>query len=85
MNIAVARPGTRVQLLREGRPLTWRAIAKDGWTLDSVQATLRPSIQPVGTGETADVEFTPDRVGDLVLELRAPNGFLFISAPLKVR
>lgn len=85
MNIAVARPATRVQLLQEGRPLTWRAIAKDGWTLDSAQATMRRSNQPVGTGETADVEFTPDRAGDLVLELRAPNGFLFVSAPIRVR
>jgi FtsP/CotA-like multicopper oxidase with cupredoxin domain len=85
MNIAVGRPGTRVSLLSEGRPLTWRAIAKDGWTLDSVQATIRPSVHHVGSGETADFQFTPNQPGDLLLELRAPNGFLFFAAPMSVK
>lgn len=85
MNLAVGRPGARVALLRDGQPLTWRTVAKDGWTLSAVQSTVRPSLQPLGSGETADVEFTPDRPGDLTLELRATNGFLFISAPIRVR
>jgi manganese oxidase len=85
MNVAVARPAVRVQLLRDGRPVVWRALAKDGWTLDSTQATMRPSVQPIGSGETADVEFTPNRPGGPVLELRAPNGHLFVSAPIRVR
>ena len=85
MNIAVGRPATRISLLREGRRLTWRAIAKDGWTLDALQATVRPSITAVGSGETADFEFTPDQPGDLMLELRAQNGFLFFGAPIRVK
>jgi FtsP/CotA-like multicopper oxidase with cupredoxin domain len=85
MNIAVVRPTMRVHLLRDGRPLTWRAIAKDGWTLDSAQATVRPSVGGLGSGETADFEFTPDRPGELTLEFRAANGHLFLSAPIRVR
>jgi hypothetical protein len=85
MNIAVGRPATRVSLLSAGRPLTWRAIAKDGWTLDSVQATVRPSVHAVGSGETADFQFTPNEPGELLLELRAPNGFVFFAAPMRVK
>jgi manganese oxidase len=85
MNIAVGRPATRVSLSRDGQPLRWRAIAKDGWTLDSPHATIRPTITAVGSGETADFEFTPDRIGDLRLELRALNGFQFAAGVLRVR
>jgi hypothetical protein len=85
MNIAVVRPATRISLLREGRPVRWRPVAKDGWTFDSRQSAMRPSVSAVGSGETADFELTPDQPGDLVLELRAPNGFLFFSAPIGVR
>jgi hypothetical protein len=85
MNLAVARPATIVSLLRDGRPLVWRALAKDGWTLDSTQATIRPTAHPVGTGETADFEFTPDQPGELAIELRAPNGFLFARGTVRVR
>jgi FtsP/CotA-like multicopper oxidase with cupredoxin domain len=85
MNVAIARPATRFQLLRDGKPIVWRAIAKDGWTLDSAQATVRPSIAGLGSGETADMEFTPDRSGNLVFEVRASNGHLLVSGPIKVR
>jgi FtsP/CotA-like multicopper oxidase with cupredoxin domain len=85
INIAVARPAAVVRLTRDGRPVTWRALAKDGWTLDSAHATTRPSVQPLGTGETADFEFTPDRAGDLRLELQTPTGYLFIAAPIRIR
>jgi FtsP/CotA-like multicopper oxidase with cupredoxin domain len=85
MNVAIARPGAAVRLLRDGQPVTWRAIAKDGWTLDSAQATALPSVQPISSGETADVEFTPDRPGELTLEFRASNGFLFLSVPIRVK
>jgi manganese oxidase len=85
MNIAVGRPATRVILSRDGLPARWRAIAKDGWTLDSARATIRPSVTAVGSGETADFEFTPDQPGDLTLELRAPNNHLFVGATIRVR
>ncbi len=85
MNIAVVRPAMRVHLLRDGKPVTWRAIAKDGWTLDSAQATARPGVTGLGSGETVDFEFTPDRPGELTLEFRGLNGHLFLSAPIRVR
>jgi FtsP/CotA-like multicopper oxidase with cupredoxin domain len=85
INIAVSRPGALIRIVRDGKPLTWRAIAKDGWTLDSAQATMRPSVQGLGSGETADFELTPDAPGELLLEFRASNGHLFLSAPIRVR
>jgi FtsP/CotA-like multicopper oxidase with cupredoxin domain len=86
INIAVGRPAAVIRLTRDGQPVAWRALAKDGWTLDSAHATSRPSVQPLGTGETADFEFIPDRAGDLRLEFRAGGtGYLFITAPVRVR
>jgi hypothetical protein len=46
----------------------WRAFAKDGANLPEWQATTRPARVHMGAGETTDFEFTPQRVGDLVLE-----------------
>jgi FtsP/CotA-like multicopper oxidase with cupredoxin domain len=46
----------------------WRALAKDGANLPEWQATTRPAHVHMGAGETTDFEFTPLRVGDLVLE-----------------
>ena len=43
--------------------------AKDGFTLPPAQATARPSAVNLPSGETADFEFTPDRPGELALEV----------------
>ena len=68
-DIAVFRQLLRVRLVRDSTLLSWRAIAKDGFTLPASQATVRPSIVNLPSGETADFEFTPDRPGDVVLEV----------------
>jgi len=68
-DIAVFRQLLRVQLVRDSSLLSWRPIAKDGFTLPPAQATVRPSVVNLPSGETADFEFTPDRPGELALEL----------------
>lgn len=76
-DIAVFRPGLSVRLLRDSTVVQWRPIAKDGFALPPAQATLRPSIANVPTGETADFEFTPDTPGEFVLVVGpalAPQG-----------
>ena len=70
---AVFRLTTLVRLLRDTTLQTWRPIAKDGFTLPAVQATVRPSEVNLPPGETADFEFTPDRPGEVVLEIGPPN------------
>ena len=54
-----AAGGQGVALRRDTTLVTWRALAKDGWTLPRAQATLRPAAQRVATGETFDFEFIP--------------------------
>jgi hypothetical protein len=60
-------------LVRDSSLVTWRAIAKDGFTLPAAQATTRPSIARVASGETADFEFIPDAPGDVRLEIGVPG------------
>jgi FtsP/CotA-like multicopper oxidase with cupredoxin domain len=68
-DIAVFRQLLRVRLVRDSTLLSWRPIAKDGFTLPPAQATVRPSVVSLPSGETADFEFTPDRPGELALEV----------------
>jgi FtsP/CotA-like multicopper oxidase with cupredoxin domain len=79
-NITADAPSMRVRLTHDSTPVgqfapiagdyvTWRPVAKDGWTLPAGQAAPRPSGQRVASGETADFAFTPDRPGDLALEV----------------
>ena len=48
-----------VSLLRNGEPVTWRAIAKDGADLPEGLRTDRPARFRAGVGETNDFEWTP--------------------------
>jgi FtsP/CotA-like multicopper oxidase with cupredoxin domain len=72
-DIAAYRLAVPVRLMRDSTLLTWRAVAKDGFTLPASQATMRASVADVLPGETADFEFTPDRSGDLLLVVGPPN------------
>lgn len=69
INIGTNDSDTRVALLADSKLLQWRALAKDGWTLPEVQATVRPSRQGITVGETYDFEFVPEHPGKLVLEV----------------
>ena len=73
-DIAVFRQTLSVRLVRDSALVSWRPIAKDGFTLPEAQATMRPSVINLPSGETADFEFTPDRPGVLVLELGPAGG-----------
>jgi FtsP/CotA-like multicopper oxidase with cupredoxin domain len=68
-SLSVYRPSSWTWLGRDSSLVTWRPVAKDGFTLPAGQATSRPSIVQISSGETADFEFTPDRPGDVVLEV----------------
>jgi FtsP/CotA-like multicopper oxidase with cupredoxin domain len=56
-------------LAGDARPVQWRAVAKDGWTLPAIQATTRPANQVITVGETYDFEFLPERAGELTLQV----------------
>ena len=73
-DIAAFRQLLRVRLVRDSALLSWRPIAKDGFTLPPAQSTVRPSVVNLPSGETADFEFTPDRLGELALEVWSGSG-----------
>jgi FtsP/CotA-like multicopper oxidase with cupredoxin domain len=68
-NLAVYRPSSWTWLRRDSSFVTWRPVAKDGFTLPGSQAVARPSIVQVSSGETADFEFTPEQPGEVMLEI----------------
>jgi hypothetical protein len=59
--------------VRHSTLVSWRPIAKDGFSLPPAQATVRPSIVNLPPGETADFEFTPERPGEVVLQIGPLN------------
>jgi len=73
-DIAVFRQVLGVRLVRDSTPLAWRPIAKDGFALPAAQATVRPSVVNLPSGETADFELTPDRPGEVALEVWSGPG-----------
>jgi FtsP/CotA-like multicopper oxidase with cupredoxin domain len=72
-DIAVARSALRARAVRDSSMMSWRPVAKDGFTLPAAQATVRPSDARVASGETADFEFTPDRAGEVALQFGTPD------------
>jgi len=70
-------------------PAMWRALARDGWTLPSDQATLQTAQVNTASGVTRDFAFTPAAAGDYALVVatiiaNAPTGHL-ATVPIRVR
>jgi FtsP/CotA-like multicopper oxidase with cupredoxin domain len=63
----------------------WRPVAKDGADLPAAQRLLQPSWLITGTGETADVEFTPKAPGNLRLEIKTQLPGWIIPIELRAR
>ena len=53
----------------DAKPVLWRAVAKDGWTLPPAQATMHPARQEITVGETYDFELEPRRGDELTLQV----------------
>jgi FtsP/CotA-like multicopper oxidase with cupredoxin domain len=69
INIMAPNPPLAVSLLSGDKPVSWRAIAKDGADLPPGQATARPTQQVIGVGETYDFELQPKSSGELRLDI----------------
>jgi FtsP/CotA-like multicopper oxidase with cupredoxin domain len=55
-----------IALLGENdKPITWKAVAKDGADLPAPQATMQPASLAFGSGEIYDFEYTPEKSGEL--------------------
>lgn len=81
-DVAIYQQNLTVRVVRDSSELRWRPVAKDGFTLPPQQATARPGNASVNSGETADFEFTPDRPGDMTLEIDRLGNFRFHAAML---
>jgi manganese oxidase len=78
-------------------PITWRAVAKDGYPLPQSQATARSAVLRFDPGEIYDFEYTPSAAGELALKFGPepspppPPGLPFqpppptITVPIHVR
>lgn len=84
MNVTMANPFLQFWLVREGAPLQWTPLARDGFDLPSWQRERAPARMRVGIGETHDVEIRINRPGELNLEMRAGGGDLFTRQPIRV-
>jgi FtsP/CotA-like multicopper oxidase with cupredoxin domain len=54
-------------------PVTWRAVAKDGYPLPPSQATSRAATLFFEPGEIYDFEYTPGTAGELALKFGPPQ------------
>lgn len=84
INITPASAGLVFRLVRDGFPVGWRPQAHDGWTLPVHRRYETPGRQPVSVGETYDFTFTPERPGELALELWLPGPRLAVRQPIRV-
>jgi FtsP/CotA-like multicopper oxidase with cupredoxin domain len=84
-NITIARPGLRVEMLRDSLLSTWTPIAKDGADLPISLRVLTPARQRVSIGETADFEVTPAAPGDMRLDMKTSTGALLGRLVIHVR
>ncbi|MCZ6918346.1 MAG: multicopper oxidase domain-containing protein [Gemmatimonadetes bacterium] len=84
MDITLNRPNTRLRFLRDGFPVLWMPLAKDGFDLPPGQRTLQRAERTIAVGETMDYRYTPDQPGELHLELRQGNGVLLFDQVVMV-
>ena len=84
MNITLGGARLQARLVRDGSPVRWRPLAKDGWKLAAHQSGLVRSEQTVSIGETYDYEYQPTRPGELHLELRSGGGRLLVDQVIRV-
>ena len=75
---------TQVQLTRSGKPVSWRALAKDGAALPVHQATRRPAALVFDPGEIWDFEYTPTAPGNLILNFGPPDAPPEFGLPKRV-
>ncbi len=83
MNITMGGPALQYLLVRDGAPVRWVPLAKDGFDLPEFKRTLVRARQTVSIGETYDyrVNLVP---GEYALELRRGDGNLVTKVPIQV-
>jgi len=83
MNITMGGPGLTFSLMRNGAPVMWTPMAKDGYRLPPWQAAPRRAVQPVSIGETYDFGVQSSDTASAALELRTRGGALVVAQPIR--
>jgi FtsP/CotA-like multicopper oxidase with cupredoxin domain len=84
MNITLFNALARIRLVRDGFPVMWRAVAKDGAALPARQQRMDLADRIVSVGETMDFEFRPSEPGEYHLEARSFEGERFVDQRIDV-
>jgi FtsP/CotA-like multicopper oxidase with cupredoxin domain len=84
MNITLFNAQARIRLVRDGFPVMWRAVAKDGADLPRSQRRVDLADRVVSVGETMDFEFRPTEPGEYRLEARSFVGERFVEQRIDV-
>src|SRR5262249_45182398 len=61
----------QVALTSGDKPVEWKAVAKDGYPIATMQQTMQPASLVFDPGEIYDYEITPSAPGELVLKFGA--------------
>ena len=85
INMTIVNPGLRFELSQDGVLERWRSLAKDAVDLPIARRVMRAARQPVSIGETADVEFIPERAGDHQLQALLSDGTSLGTLTVQVR
>lgn len=84
MNVTMGGPNLEFWLVRNGSPLVWSPLARDGHDLPDWQRRPQRAHQQVGIGETMDVAVSFPGPGAYALELRGENGKVVSRQPIRV-
>ena len=84
MQITLSRPNTLIRLVKDGFPVRWTPIAKDGFDLPVSQRRPEMAERTIAVGETYDYSFTPTAPGELRVEYRTGNGELLVDQLARV-
>jgi len=84
MNITLHHAGARVRLVRDGFPVLWRSLAKDGADLPAGQRTVDFADRVTSVGETYDFEYRPKEAGEMHLEVRSFVGETLVDQLVNV-
>jgi len=84
INITLFDAQLTFTLVRNGAPVRWKPLAKDGYTLPPWQAGVTDARQIVSVGETYDFSVQAADTGAMTLEVRQPDGTLVGSQLIRV-
>lgn len=83
MNITMGGPGLVFALVKNGTPVLWTPLGKDGWAAPSWQTAPRRAVQPVSIGETYDFRVQAPDTAATRFELRTRAGAVLVAQEIR--